>query len=585
MTAGAGVILSDSFSYGDGPLVAASGSPWTTYSGTTGQVNVVAGRIYLGKNNSEDVHAPLLGAPYTPIAWPVLYASFILNVTNLPTSVGGYFAEFKAGGTTDQHGRIFLGTSGAPAGKYRLGVGNGSESASVNLTNDLATNVNYTVVLRYVVSNSTSTLWLDPSTETDSSVTATDVVGATSVSYFAIREPTSTALGNLFVDNLLVGTAFSDVVTNAPQPPPPADTTGALSLLTYNVNGNGKTDWSTNTAQAQAIGRQLIYLNPDIVTFNEIPYTNTYQMTNWIKAFLPGYFLAMNSVTDGYVRSVIASRYPIMRSTSWMPHGDLAPFGYTNANFARDLFEAEIAVPRFSNPLHVFVAHLKATDTDPLLYQDSADQRAAEASAISNFFVNVYLPGTNGSHPYVLTSDLNEDIRRPDNAKYVSGQPLQRLISAPTGLQLATPVNPVTGSELTESIRLPLDVRFDYILPCGLLFSNIVTAQVFRSDVLNPLPPGLVADDTKTASDHLPVIMYFSNPYGGAFRVLSLTRSNPTVSLTWESISNRQYRLDASSNLSIWSTLASNLTATGTNFNFVTNVADTVKFFRVYRVP
>jgi hypothetical protein len=185
----------------------------------------------------------------------------------------------------------------------------------------------------------------------------------------------------------------------------------------------------------------------------------------------------------------------------------------------------------------------------------------------------------------VLTGDLNEDIWRPDNAKYVSGQPLQRLISAPTGLQLATPVNPVTGSELTESIRLPLDVRFDYILPCGLLFSNIVIAQVFRSDVLNPLPPGLVADDAKTASDHLPVIMYFSNPYGGAFRVLSLTRSHPTVSLTWESISNRQYRVDASANLSTWNTLASNLTATGTNFNFVTNVTDAVKFFRVFRAP
>jgi endonuclease/exonuclease/phosphatase family metal-dependent hydrolase len=415
-------------------------------------------------------------------------------------------------------------------------------------------------------------------------VTATDVeTTAASVSYFAFREPGS-AIGNLFVDDLLVGTAFSGVVTNVPQPPAP-NTADALSVLSYNVNGNGKADWSTNTAQAQAIGRQLIYLNPDFITFNEIPYTNTWQMTNWVNAFLPGYFLATNSVTDGYVRSVIASRYPITRSTSWLAHADLNPFGYTNSNMTRDLFEAQINVPGYSQPLNVFVAHLKSTDPDPLNYQDDADRRAAEAAAISNFFVNVFLPGTNGSHPYVLSGDLNEDIARPDTAKYVSGQPIQRLISAPTGLRLTTPVNPVTGSELTQSIRLPLDVRFDYILPCGLLYSNLVTSQVFRTDVLNPLPPGLVADDDKTASDHLPVILYFSNPYGAPFRLLSVTRSNQIVTLDWQSISNRQYRVEASSNLNTWSVLASNLAATGTNLVFATNVADFVKFFRVCRVP
>ena len=58
----------------------------------------------------------------------------------------------------------------------------------------------------------------------------------------------------------------------------------ALTVLTYNVAGNGTTDWSTNTAQVQAIGRQLVYLQPDVVTFNEIPYTNSWQMTNFVTA-------------------------------------------------------------------------------------------------------------------------------------------------------------------------------------------------------------------------------------------------------------------------------------------------------------
>lgn len=46
---------------------------------------------------------------------------------------------------------------------------------------------------------------------------------------------------------------------------PPASP--GFSLLTYNVGGNGATDWSTNSPQVQAIARQLEFLNPDIITF------------------------------------------------------------------------------------------------------------------------------------------------------------------------------------------------------------------------------------------------------------------------------------------------------------------------------
>ena len=64
----------------------------------------------------------------------------------------------------------------------------------------------------------------------------------------------------------------------------------AFSLLTYNASGNGATDWSTNAPQVQAIGRQMLYLQPDIVTFNEIPFTNTYHMPSFVKAYLPAIF-------------------------------------------------------------------------------------------------------------------------------------------------------------------------------------------------------------------------------------------------------------------------------------------------------
>jgi endonuclease/exonuclease/phosphatase family metal-dependent hydrolase len=226
----------------------------------------------------------------------------------------------------------------------------------------------------------------------------------------------------------LAGATNSRVVTLWVAPTSWPATNGTITILTYNVAGNNSgTDtnaaaWSTNAAQVQAIGRELRYLNPDIITFNEISVTNgVAQMPDWMKVFLPGYYLATNSTGDGYIQSVVASRFSIIRSASHLAGSSLVPYGYKGAGFTRDLFETQIAVPNFPVPLHVFVAHLKSTGaTSP---QDDANKRAAMASAVSNYFTTVFLPGTNGSHSYVLTGDLNEDAFFPD-PDYFSGRPI-----------------------------------------------------------------------------------------------------------------------------------------------------------------
>jgi len=343
-----------------------------------------------------------------------------------------------------------------------------------------------------------------------------------------------------------------------------------LVLLTYNVSGNGVQDWSTNSPQVQAIGRQMQYLQPDIITFQEIPFTNTWQMANFVAVYLPGYHLATNSGTDGYIRSVIVSRYPIRRSRKWLDGVSLTNFGY-NGTFTRDLFEAEIDVPGFGQPLHVFTTHLKAgTDTN------SIARRAAEASAISNYFVTGFLT-TNSIRPYVLTGDLNEDVYRTTNTA------IQRIANPATGLVITTPRNPGTGDERTISIQTSLFARYDYIMPCILLCSNIVSSQVFRTDVLtNPAPP-LLTNDSRTASDHLPVLMVFANPYQAPFRLLSLTVSNSQLNLKWESVPGMKYGIEASSNLISWSRLTTNLTATGMTLSYSTNAPAQVQFYRVYR--
>ncbi|MGA2242870.1 MAG: endonuclease/exonuclease/phosphatase family protein [Verrucomicrobiota bacterium] len=355
----------------------------------------------------------------------------------------------------------------------------------------------------------------------------------------------------------------------------------AFTLMTYNVKGNGVADWSTNAAQVKAIGRQLMYLQPDIVTFNEIPHTNMWQMPNWVVAFLPGYNWATNSIGDGYIQSCILSRYPIRSSTSRLHGSSLTPYGYSGSGFTRDLFEAVISVTNFPQPLHVFVVHLKATSSSA---QDDANKRAAEASAVSNYFARVFLQSANGLHPYVLDGDMNEDIFRP-GGNYTSGQPIQRLVSSLTGLQLTTPTNPYTASDMTISIQTSLSARFDYILPCTLLFSNIQSSQVFRTDLLSPLPPNLFSYDDTTASDHLPVVMVFNNPYTQPFRLTSITRTNPSVALQWESVPGQIYNLENSSDLDNWLPLATNLFSSGYNFTYSTNLTSDAKYFRVYITP
>ena len=98
-------------------------------------------------------------------------------------------------------------------------------------------------------------------------------------------------------------------------------------------------------------------------------------------------------------------------------------------------------------------------------------------------------------------------------------------------------------------------------------------------------PPPLLADDDQTSSDHLPVIMYFNNPFDQPFRLLAISLRNQDFTLTWESTGGRLYHVEASSNLTAWATLASNLTASGTNCSFTTNATEALRFFRVHRVP
>jgi endonuclease/exonuclease/phosphatase family metal-dependent hydrolase len=628
---------------------------WDSHSGTTGQVLVTGSRVFISDSNSEDVNA-LLNQTIGPSSGAVLYARFTLTCSKLPSSTGNYFAHFYLNGSSFC-AKIFAQTSGAVAGKYRIGIANTASLANAVVAFDLATNTPYTVVLRHVVSNAVSTLWINPSSEYDAGVTDTNLTTGIAVAAFALRE--TDGIGAHYIDDLMVSTNASEIF---PGPRAPTittqpvsvtvteganatfgavasgtspftyqwvfngtlipDATNASLLLTnvsvsqsgayrltvsnpigttnsdaavltvnpvvlrtaasgftlvhYNVKGNFASDWSTNAPQVQAIARQLRYLNPDIITINEIPHGDRYEMTNWMTAFFPGYNLAVSPGTDGFIQSGVITRFSITASNSWLDGASLTNFGY-NGTFTRDLYEVQIAVPGFTAPLHVFTTHLKSGQTT-----DDSARRAAETKAITNFLVTLFLPAY-PAHPYLLTGDLNEDIARPASG---SQQPIQRLTSTPTGLRLITPLNPYSGSELTHSIQDTngLDKRYDYIMPCGLLCSNIVFSQVFRTDLLPSPPLPLLSGDDAMASDHLPVLMAFNNPYDQPFRLTSLIVTNGAVTVKWEGVAGRSYWVESSTNLTVWTTVASNLVAEGTNTVFTTSAAG-CRFLRIGRKP
>jgi endonuclease/exonuclease/phosphatase family metal-dependent hydrolase len=382
------------------------------------------------------------------------------------------------------------------------------------------------------------------------------------VNGYVPSNPTSTYGNN--------GTLRFDMVSFSDDTPLPQ-----LTVMSYNVLGNGATNFTLTSTNVEAIGRELAYLRPDVVGFQEVPETFYAQWATFIFNYLPEYYVVTGQHTDGGERSAVASRFPILRSQSWLARSNLVEFGY-NGVFTRDLFEAVLDLPGFAQPFHFFTVHLKAHAD-----QDSAERRGAEARAVSNFFANAYL-STNQLQPYLLVGDMNEDINRP---RTYEQQAIQHLTSTETGLRLTTPRNPLTNDERTWSIQNPnLTIRFDYVLPCGLLFSNITGSQVFRSDAVIPAVPPMQPGDSAAASDHIPVLMTFRNPYSEPFRILAAERTSQLVKLHWQTIPGGRYRIESTAQLAgQFSVLVTNLVAQSNEISFQFASPSQASFFRVAR--
>ena len=209
------VLAYDAFDYDNaGAIINVSAGYWQSHSGTAGQMSVGSGAVTVTDALGEDCNAPLIGQPYNATNKQVLYSSFTLNFSAVPTITNVYFGHFKDNTSGGFYGRIYATAAGAASGLYRIGIGNASATTSAGIVaQDLTPGVNYTVVSRLVMTNGVSTIWINPTTEASSSVTDPTVAGAPSpVVCYALRE--SAGEGTLTIDNLKVGLNFLSVMTN-----------------------------------------------------------------------------------------------------------------------------------------------------------------------------------------------------------------------------------------------------------------------------------------------------------------------------------------------------------------------------------
>ncbi len=187
------VLLSDTFSYPNGNLFGDAGSPWTDINGSLPEI-VTNGRVQISESNATTDAQSLFSQPEGATR---IWASFILNLSTLPSNPGGvYFANIEDT-NFDFYGRLFTLTSNNPSytpnmpaqafpGTYRLGIANiqndsapsASTGPSAVVPLDLAPGIDYEVVFYLDLVSGVSEMAVNPASVGD--VTAGAVGGISS---------------------------------------------------------------------------------------------------------------------------------------------------------------------------------------------------------------------------------------------------------------------------------------------------------------------------------------------------------------------------------------------------------------------
>lgn len=280
----ADVIFQDLFTYTNGPIIANGTNVvggvmvtnWIRFSGSASPSDLLVNNNRLevsatgsGPNRQDDcgrLFSITNNSVYTN-SHQLIYVSYVVNFTNLPSANGAYFGMLKNGVATSTYyqGKIWALTGSTSQtsnnfavlpNTFRLGVSaNSSGAPSKVFPIDLALNTDYQVVLGWdPVTLDAMTLWVNPVSSSDVSATSggsdTFVPAANNIADdYAFRQASGFG-GFLTVSNLAVSTTFLEAWTNvlstnavAPkivyQPVGATNFVGATVTMTAVANGQG----------------------------------------------------------------------------------------------------------------------------------------------------------------------------------------------------------------------------------------------------------------------------------------------------------------------------------------------------------
>ncbi|WOO42621.1 PEP-CTERM sorting domain-containing protein [Rubellicoccus peritrichatus] len=211
------VFFSEDFDYPDGVLTAVSGGNWTNFGGSTNELTVSSGQVALSQAaaQTEDVKRSF----GTSITSGSVYASLDFSVNADSPASGGdyeYFVHFSTDTDPEFIPRVDI-VAPNSGGDFTLGISFGP-FAEVTWATDLLYSTTYNLVIRYNRDTELSTLWIDPTSESDTSITTIAQPGFNyNVNGLNLRQSTSSPEEIITVDNIFAGTTFADV---APIPEP-----------------------------------------------------------------------------------------------------------------------------------------------------------------------------------------------------------------------------------------------------------------------------------------------------------------------------------------------------------------------------
>ncbi len=204
----------ESFTYADGPLV--GNSEWqVTGTSSADDLLVASGQAVV----QHGTPAQDLNLPFTSVTGDLYYA-FDMTVPALAAPIGDgggtdfeYFAHFK----TDGFGFIAKLDIVAPTGggDYTLGIGSTSSTADATWASDLSYDTTYRVTVRYNQDTNIAELWVDASSESDTSILGADESDpGSTVAAFAFRQSDSSDNEGILVDNLAITQTFAETLSN-----------------------------------------------------------------------------------------------------------------------------------------------------------------------------------------------------------------------------------------------------------------------------------------------------------------------------------------------------------------------------------